>query len=282
MRSPLLALAAVMLLSSPALAGVRGGTGGGGRGPLGQTSSGLGRASNPPSPPSTPPPPTPPRPPSPPTPPEGYPDRVDTRGEHHTRCYDRRRKRIEVDCHHLDASVALYGAEAAPARPLLGGIATVDFYAGAQKVHDSDGSFSLEVAVRERRLRIGGTYSRYFETLDGGGQVTMAMPTLTGGVRVDDLGTTGVYFEGGVVYVSTDDPMGDSSLTGAIAGMRVEQRLGKRAGLVGDVHQLWLPDGIRARAARVGVHYNHIQASFRVLDFNVGPPLYGPEVGVRF
>jgi hypothetical protein len=33
---------------------------------------------------------------------------------------------------------------------------------------------------------------------------------------------------------------------------------------------------------RAGFRYGYVQASFSVLDFNVGPALYGPELGVRF
>ncbi len=161
--------------------------------------------------------------------------------------------------------------------------ATFGFYAGAQKVHDSDGSVALELAVVDRRFRLDGTYSRYFERQQGAGLLTMTMPTLTGGVRIDDLGATAVYLEGGVVHVRTDnDVMGDSKLTGPIAGMRVEHTLAPKFSLLGNVQQMWFDNEIRATAARVGVRYKYVQASFRVLDFNVGPPLYGPEVGVRF
>lgn len=160
--------------------------------------------------------------------------------------------------------------------------AIVDFYAGAQKVHDSDGSASIELAVTDQRFRVTGTYTRYFERLGGGDTLTMAMPTLLAGVRIDDLGATSVFLEGGVVHVRTDgDQMGDTKLTGPIAGMRVEHALGT-VSVLGDVQQLWFDNDIRATAGRVGVRYGHVQASFRVLDFNVGPPLYGPEVGVRF
>lgn len=161
--------------------------------------------------------------------------------------------------------------------------ATLQFYAGAQKVHDSDGSASIELAVSDRRLRLTGTYSRYFERQPNAGTLTMNMPTLVGGVRIDDMGPTQVFLEGGVVLVRTNgDQMGDSKLTGPIAGMRVEHSLSGQVSLLGDVQQMWFDNDIRATAGRVGVRYKYVQASFRVLDFNVGPPLYGPEVGVRF
>jgi hypothetical protein len=155
-------------------------------------------------------------------------------------------------------------------------------YAGAQKVHDSDVSATIELAVTDRRLRVTGTYSRYFEKQTVGA-LTMQMPTLMGGVRIDDMGDTAVYLEGGVVHIRTDgDVMGDTKLSGPIAGMRVETPLSKQLTLIGDVQQMWFDHDIKATAGRVGVRYKYLQASFRVLDFNVGPPLMGPEVGVRF
>ncbi len=155
-------------------------------------------------------------------------------------------------------------------------------YAGAQKVADSDGSASIELAVTDWRLRVTGTYSRYFERQPVG-TLTMQMPTLMGGLRIDDMGDTAVYLEGGVVHVRTNgDVMGDTKLYGPIAGLRVEHTLSQELSLIGDVQQMWFDHEIKATAARAGVRWKYLQASFRVLDFNVGPPLYGPEVGVRF
>jgi hypothetical protein len=166
-----------------------------------------------------------------------------------------------------------------PPRPA----AQFTIYAGAQKVHDSDGSASLELAVIDRRLRLNATFSRYFERQTGSDALTMTMPTLTGGLRIDDMGKTAVYLEGGVVHVRTDgDVMGDTKITGPIAGLRIEHPLDSAITLLGDVQQMWFDNDIKATSGRVGVRYKFVQASFRVLDFNVGPALYGPEVGVRF
>ena len=161
--------------------------------------------------------------------------------------------------------------------------AKLAFYAGAQKVHDSDGSASIELAVTDWRFRIGASYSRYFERQPGAELLTMTMPSLLGGIRIDDMGATAVYLEGGVMHLRTNgDQMGDTKLTGPIAGMRIEHPLSSELSVMGDVQQMWFNHDIRATAGRVGVRYKYVQASFRVLDFNVGPPLYGPEVGVRF
>jgi hypothetical protein len=167
---------------------------------------------------------------------------------------------------------------ASPGRP-----AKVDFYAGAQKVVDSDGSASFELGVTEHRFRFGGTFSHYVERQPGAGAISLSMPSLTVGVRIDDLSDTAVILEGGAVHARTSgDVMGDSQVTGPLAGMRVERALSSQLALVGDVQQMWFEDEVRATAGKIGVRYGHVQASLRVLDFNVGPALWGPEAGVRF
>jgi hypothetical protein len=39
---------------------------------------------------------------------------------------------------------------------------------------------------------------------------------------------------------------------------------------------------VRALGGRVGVRFEHVEVAFRALDFNVGPALFGPELGVGF
>ena len=184
----------------------------------------------------------------------------------------------------LDGSVIVIHRRPDPAPSLYtGDRARFDFYAGAQKVQDSNGSVSAELAVVDYRFRIAGAFSHYFETQPDGGRLTMTMPSLTAGFRIDDLGRTAVFIEGGVVHARTHgDVMGDSSLMGAIGGVRIEHQLSRRVSLIGDAQTMAFEAGVRANAGRLGVRVGYLQAAIRVLDFNVGPPLYGPELGLRF
>ncbi len=265
MRMPLLGLLAIPALVSSAAADRTGGGRGGG-GALSSVSAGLGRATGGSSQPSR----------------SGNEDHRFRESAEELACYDRERRPVRCELNIAgggNIGVAARGGAAArlPSRARLEG------YVGAQKVLDSDGAFSAEVAVTDWRLRVIAGVSQYFETLPGGDRLTMTTPSLLLGVRIDDLGTTRVILEGGVVHVSTqDDPMEDSSFTGAIAGLTVEHPLSTQLSLVGNVHNLWFDDDVRARAARIGIRYGRVQASVRVLDFNVGPALWGPEVGVRF
>lgn len=270
---PLLALFTLPLLAAPALAERTGGGNGGGKGggALSRVSSGISTATH---------------------------GSQDSSGGAPSRAtYDERDSdRYRHHCYDTDDAVVPcpFGVSAGGYTPIYtrvrvrapvgnGPAAHVQFFAGAAKIKDSDGSASIELAVTDRRFRLAGAYTHFFERQPGGGVLTMAMPTLMGGFRIDDFGSTAVYLEGGVVHARTNgDAMADSKITGPIAGMVVEHALQQDLSLLGDVHMMWFPDQVKATSGRVGVRYKHVQASLKVLDFNVGPALWGPEVGVSF
>jgi hypothetical protein len=161
--------------------------------------------------------------------------------------------------------------------------AHVEGYVGAQKVFESDGAISAELAIADRRLRLAGTFTRYYERQPTGTTLTMTMPTVALGVRIDDSRTTRVFLEAGAAgAITRHDPVMDSSITGFLAGMHVDHSITTRASLIGDARIMMFQDDVRASSLRAGVRYGLVQASFSVLDFNVGPALYGPELGVRF
>jgi hypothetical protein len=156
-------------------------------------------------------------------------------------------------------------------------------YVGVQKVHDSDESFTAELAITDRWARIGGAVTRFYEQQPGGQNLTMTMPEFTIGARVDQSPGNKVFLEVGVVGAKTQhDPVMDTSVVGGLAGLRFETRLAQRASLLGTVQLMLFEDNIRAAVARLGARIGPVEASLRVVDFNVGPPLYGPELGVRF
>lgn len=265
MRPSTLGILAInLVLSVPAFAGSSGGGQGGGRGRLGQVSSGLGTAT-------------------------GSSNSSSTRGSSSSS------STVDYDCDHtayyrderclrdVDAEPTVI-VDADGTRRLVPRVgAKVHGYAGAQKVHESDGSVSLELSIVDKRFRLNGALTHYFEQQMDGGRLTMTMPSLTVGVRIDDLGPTGVWLEGGVVNARTQgDAMGDSTTTGPVFGTRVEHRLSRRTSLLGVAEAMLMKHDVRAYGGRVGVRFGHFQASFRYIDFNVGPALYGPELGMRF
>jgi hypothetical protein len=174
-----------------------------------------------------------------------------------------------------------------PSPPLFyGGTANVDGFVGLHKVVESNSALSASLAIDDRWLRIAGTLTRYQEHQMDGSELTLTVPTLTAGLRISGGGATRVYLEGGVAAVKThNEPMGDSSITGTKLGLHGVHRFGGTGhpALVVDAHVLYFSDAnIRALAARVGVRVSFLEVALRVLDFNVGPALYGPEVGLQF
>jgi hypothetical protein len=161
--------------------------------------------------------------------------------------------------------------------------ATVEGYAGAQKVFESNGSVSLALSVVDSRLRINAGLTQYYEDRMDGGRLTMSMPSLTGGVRLDPGGQTQLWLEGGAVMARTKgDPAGDSSLVAPTLGARLVRPLSPRTSLLATAEGMFFSNEIRAFGGRIGLRFEHVEAAFRVLDFNVGPALFGPELGVGF
>lgn len=183
----------------------------------------------------------------------------------------------------LDVPDATLEAEAqgTPSRPK--GTARVEGYLGGQKVFESDGALALELAVTDRWFRFSGALTRFYERQPHSAALTLTVPSLAFGVRVEQNDTTRVYIEAGVVAALTrNDPMMDSSLNGVLGGVHAEHSLTKRTTLIGSAKLMGFEDDVRAASLRAGVRYRHVQASLSVLDFNVGPALYGPEIGVGF
>ena len=107
-------------------------------------------------------------------------------------------------------------------------------------------------------------------------------PELSAGLRLGSIGPTRLWVEAGAMYLKTSDPRGNSSTAGPTVGLRLEQNIANNLDGVATLEGAYLEDGMRAWAGRVGVRFHHVEAAFRVLDLNVGPALYGPEIGVGF
>ena len=160
--------------------------------------------------------------------------------------------------------------------------AHIEGYVGVSKVHDSDQSISAEIGVVDDWFRVDGSYTRYYEAQPGMETLQLSVPKITGGVRVHDREAK-IYVTAGVVGAKTkNDPNMDTSFVGGVAGARLEMPLGKLMSLVGTGELYIFSDHVTATSVCAGVKIGPLQASLRVLDFNVGPPLYGPELGLRF
>ncbi|MBA3459502.1 MAG: hypothetical protein H0T46_06050 [Deltaproteobacteria bacterium] len=245
-----------MLLFCPAsvLAGGRGGGHHGGGGALGKVSSGLGSASRG----------------------GGGSSSTESREE-------RRREPVYVDAPvpiHANGGVIIRRRQ----KPLLPPPpAHIEGYVGASKVHDSDGSLSAELGVVDDWFRVDGSYTRYYEAQPGMNTLTLSMPKITGGVRLYDGPGSKIYITAGLVGAKTKhDQVMDSSFVGVTGGVRVVVPSSDLAALVGTAEVMLFEDNVTATSLRAGVRIGPLEATLRLLDFNVGPPLWGPELGLRF
>ncbi len=163
-----------------------------------------------------------------------------------------------------------------------GGPARVDLFLGIQKVVESDRSYSASLSFEDKWFRLAGAISEYREDRMDGGTTAMTVPTLLFGARISAPGPTRAFIEGGVAIArtKTNDSVG-SSITGPIVGIHLEHQL-RGPAIVGDAHVMMFEAGIKAYRGRVGVRVGVLEVGVRVLDVNVGPALYGPEVGLAF
>ena len=265
MRSSIISLACV-LAASPALAGSSPGGGkNGGGGRLGKVSSGIDRATNNPSPP-----------------------RGNGGGTSEPRHDPPPRQTTYVD----DTTYVSSGGGGSYIddddnrprtiwiRPRI--LVESDGFAGAQKVHESDGSLSLELSVVfQRFIRLNAGVSHYFERQMDDSRVTLTAPSFTAGIKLGEMPRTKLWLEGGIVHVRTNDPAGSSAVNGSLLGARVEHALARDTHLIAQGGAMLFSD-MQAVTARVALRFHHVEAAVRYLDFSVGPALMGPEIGIGF
>ncbi|CAN5915224.1 hypothetical protein BH11MYX2_BH11MYX2_05500 [soil metagenome] len=163
--------------------------------------------------------------------------------------------------------------------------ATIDAFVGIEDTYQSDQAASLMLAITDSRLRLAGSLTRYWEGQRDGSKLTMTMPTLELGVGTTTFGGTKVFAQAGVAYVKTANdvmPQDNNAITGGTLGLHVESPIVPEWKLVGDARVMAFQHDVRAWDARVGVRAHHVEAAIRYLDFDVGPALFGPEVGIAF
>lgn len=155
---------------------------------------------------------------------------------------------------------------------------TVDIYGGVQRVVDSDGSITGELRVAWSRIALLGRISGYRESA-GPGQPPTELGLAAAGVGFELTGDRDgkVWLEGLGAALRTAPP---DSLLGVAGGLRAELRLDRSLTLFGAVRRYAFASDVRATEAIAGVQAWFLRASYRVMDFNVGPALRGPELGV--
>ncbi|HTM19525.1 MAG TPA: hypothetical protein VL172_03425 [Kofleriaceae bacterium] len=152
-------------------------------------------------------------------------------------------------------------------------------YLGLHSVEGSNGAgvASLRSSFGANGIELDDI--RYFERMDGGDYLHMDVWAIGFAHRTIAMGTreqTALWLKGGLAGANSDG----LQLLGAVIGAEVDHNLGPALGIEASARYFLYQDDIRALELRAGVAASILRVSYRLMRFDVGPPLRGPEVGV--
>ena len=153
------------------------------------------------------------------------------------------------------------------------------FYLGFQSVTGSDASASVEARAAYDDFAIGLRGTAFYERADaspGTRYLELDLASMEGQYRVV-RGRTQVWLMAGIGGVSTVDSI---HLAGVGVGARFEHKVGGEIRVSGEARNFWLQDNVRAVELVASAQLSIVRLSYRFVDFSVGPPLQGPEIGV--
>lgn len=165
---------------------------------------------------------------------------------------------------------------------LLPGPAHLDLYVGVHPVVDSQGALIGDVRASKDWFGVSASNSSYFEEGDGkrgAYAVRMDVMAFAVNLRILDRWRSQLWIDGGL-SVSTSTEY--EAILGSVFGLRAEHEVGADFGLVGQGRMFRFEYDVSAVEAWAGVRAWFVSAGYRVLQFNVGPALHGPEAGLAF
>ncbi len=174
------------------------------------------------------------------------------------------------------SSVAASGAS----EPLLPGPGRLDLYLGAHSVVGSDGAVTGEVRASKDWIGLGVSGIRYVEHVEDGKReddVSLYLTAFTISGRVFRHDATELWLDGGLAVTGSSEY---DTILGTAWSVRGEHAINSDLGLRGQVRYYALEHDISAWEGWAGVRAWFLQAGYRALQFDVGPPLHGPEAGV--
>jgi len=219
-----------------------------------------------------------------------YPGDTQTTRDH--RAQREREVRVEatqgcLGCFVYGGGMGVAASPEPPAGPLQPGARPrLDAYAGIQSVVESD--FSGSVHVRGHVGFIGleaGATTFVEEVPKGAGTEYLRLDLWNVGTVVRLLGPGAGVARAPEVFASlglTGMSTVDVNLLGVHAGLDARIPVAGEIDLIGSAGVRLYEDDIRAMDARAGVSLSFFQVSYRVTEFNTGPPLHGPEVGLQW
>lgn len=166
--------------------------------------------------------------------------------------------------------------------PTSAAATAVRFYGGLQSVEGSNGSLTMELRVTYDDLGIALRGTGFYEQVGSGDEaehVHLDIGTLgaTYCALRDESGRTELWVDAGLGGVSTVD---DLLFLGVYLGAHVEHRLHDEIAVGAEARYFVLEDSVTIIEAAASARLSILRIAYRIVDFNVGPPLRGPEVGL--
>ena len=164
---------------------------------------------------------------------------------------------------------------------VLRGPARLDLYLGGHAVVDSQGALVGEIRLSKDWLGISASDTSYFEQVsDDKGRsdsVRLDLMAFALNARLFGGGGTELWIDGGLAASSST---AYETILGTAFGLRAEHQVQPDMAVVAQGRFFSLEADVSAFEGWAGVRAWFLSAGYRVVRFNVGPPLHGPEAGV--
>ncbi len=164
---------------------------------------------------------------------------------------------------------------------VLRGPARLDLYLGGHAVVDSQGALVGEIRLSKDWLGISASNTSYFEKAeDSKGRsdaVRLDLMAFALNARLFSGYGAELWIDGGLAASTSTEY---EHILGTAFGLRAEHRVQPDLALVAQGRFFSLEADVSAFEGWVGVRAWFLSAGYRVLRFNFGPPLHGPEAGV--
>jgi len=153
-----------------------------------------------------------------------------------------------------------------------------DFQLGLQILRDSDAAVTGEARFAYGTFVLSVASATYMETLPNDDLLTLSTWRGTAGYRMVTPGMGSLSFEAGPTGTYADGV----NLIGLVAGVSARGAIRNLLGVDAAARAYAYTDDVSALEVSAGVRLSVIRLGYRVMKFNVGPPLHGPEFGMAF
>lgn len=184
----------------------------------------------------------------------------------------------------IDCSTGVAVAGSSDGITILTGPGRLDLYLGGHSVVGSQGALVGEVRASKEWLGISASNTSYFERIEDKQRtdsIRLDLMAFALNARLFHGGASELWIDGGLGATSSSEY---DAIFGTVFGVRGEHRLHPQLAVVGQARMFSLEADVSAFEGWAGMRAWFLSAGYRVVRFNVGPALHGPEAGlfVRF